>query len=98
MIRSFRDKETRKLFDRERSRAVPGALKKPALRKLLILDAAENLEDLRTYSLFEPAKIVVVVDSTVLADLAAAAGLIEEAAAGFRGDVMAAAPGLEVVI
>lgn len=47
MIRSFRDKETRKLFDRERSRAVPGALKKPALRKLLILDAAESLEDLR---------------------------------------------------
>lgn len=47
MIRSFRDKETRKLFDRERSRAVPGALKKSALRKLLILDAAENLEDLR---------------------------------------------------
>ncbi len=47
MIRSFRDKETRKLFDRERSRAVPGALKRPALRKLLILDAAESLEDLR---------------------------------------------------
>lgn len=47
MIRSFRDKETRKLFDRERSRAVPGALKKPTLRKLLILDAAESLEDLR---------------------------------------------------
>ena len=47
MIRSFRDKETRKLFDRERSRAVPGALKKPALRRLLILDAAESLEDLR---------------------------------------------------
>ena len=47
MIRSFRDKETRKLFDRERSRSVPGALKKPALRKLLILDAAESLGDLR---------------------------------------------------
>jgi proteic killer suppression protein len=47
VIKSFRDKETRKLFDRERSRAVPGALKKPALRKLLILDAAESLEDLR---------------------------------------------------
>ncbi len=47
MIRSFRDKESEKLFRRERSRAVPGSLKKAALRKLLILDAAENLEDLR---------------------------------------------------
>ena len=47
VIRSFRDKESEKLFHRERSRAVPGSLKKVALRKLLILDAAENLEDLR---------------------------------------------------
>ncbi len=47
MIRSFRDKESEKLFRRERSRAVPGRLKKAALRKLLILDAAETLEDLR---------------------------------------------------
>ena len=47
MIRSFRDKESEKLFHRERSRAVPGRLRKAALRKLLILDAAENLEDLR---------------------------------------------------
>jgi proteic killer suppression protein len=47
VIRSFRDKESRKLFDRERNRAVPTALRKAALRKLLILDAAEGLEDLR---------------------------------------------------
>ena len=47
VIRSFRDKESEKLFHRERSRAVPGSLKKTALRKLLILDAAERLEDLR---------------------------------------------------
>lgn len=47
MIRSFRDKESEKLFRRERSRAVPGSLTKAALRKLLIVDAAENLEDLR---------------------------------------------------
>lgn len=47
MIRSFRDKESEKLFRRERSRAVPGRLRKAALRKLLILDAVENLEDLR---------------------------------------------------
>ena len=47
MIRSFRNKESGKLFDRERNRAVPGSLQKAALRKLLILDAAERLEDLR---------------------------------------------------
>jgi len=47
MIRSFRDKESEKLFNRKRSRAVPGALRRSALRKLLMLDAAENLEDLR---------------------------------------------------
>ena len=47
MIRSFRDKESGKLFRRERSRAVPANLRRAALRKLLILDAAESLSDLR---------------------------------------------------
>ncbi len=47
MIRSFRDRGSEKLFHRERNRAVPGSLRKAALRKLLILDAAERLEDLR---------------------------------------------------
>ena len=47
MIRSFRDKESGKLFRRERSRAVPANLRRTALRKLLILDAAESLSDLR---------------------------------------------------
>ncbi len=47
MIRSFRDKGSEKLFNREPSRAVPNALRSAALRKLLILDAAENIEDLR---------------------------------------------------
>ena len=47
MIRSFRGRESKKLFNRQRSRAVPGALRRVALRKLLILDAAENLDDLR---------------------------------------------------
>jgi proteic killer suppression protein len=46
VIRSFRDKESERLFRRERSRAVPGSLRSAALRKLLILDAAESLEDL----------------------------------------------------
>jgi proteic killer suppression protein len=47
VIRSFRDRETEKLLRRERSRALPGALQRIALRKLLQLDAAESLDDLR---------------------------------------------------
>lgn len=38
------------------------------------------LADLRTYSLFAPAKVVVVVDSAALADKTAAADLVDEAA------------------
>jgi len=48
MIWSFRDKETQKLFERRGSRKFRGDLERKALRKLLILDAAERLEDLRT--------------------------------------------------
>ena len=47
MIWSFRDQESEKLFARRQSRAVPGALRRLVLRKLLILDAAEAIEDLR---------------------------------------------------
>lgn len=47
MIRSFRDRETEKLFRRERSRAVPTALRRVALRKLVQLDAADALDDLK---------------------------------------------------
>ena len=47
MIRSFRNKETGKLFRRDRSRVVPANLRRAALRKLLLLDAVESLGDLR---------------------------------------------------
>ena len=47
MIRSFRDPEARKIFQREGSRRVSGQVQKVALRKLAMLDAAESLEDLR---------------------------------------------------
>ena len=47
MIRSFRDDEARKLFQRQRSRRLPVELQRVALRKLTMLDAAERLEDLR---------------------------------------------------
>lgn len=47
MIRSFRDRESEKIFRLERSRRLPPAVQRVALRKLVILDAAESLEDLR---------------------------------------------------
>jgi proteic killer suppression protein len=47
MIKSFRCKETQKVFLRQRSSRFPAVLHRTALRKLLLLDAAEKLEDLR---------------------------------------------------
>jgi proteic killer suppression protein len=47
MIRSFRDRETERLFRREPARRLPPDVRRAALRKLVILDAAESLEDLR---------------------------------------------------
>ena len=48
MIKSFRDKDTQRVFERQR---VPGwsiGLQRAAMRKLAILDAAESLSDLRS--------------------------------------------------
>jgi len=47
MIKSFRCKETEKVFLRQRSARFPADVYRTALRKLLLLDAAEKLEDLR---------------------------------------------------
>lgn len=47
MIRSFADRESKAIFNRERSRRLPADLQRSALRKLLILDAATTLDDLR---------------------------------------------------
>jgi proteic killer suppression protein len=47
MIKSFRSKETEKLFLRQRSPRFSADVHRIALRKLLLLDAAERLEDLR---------------------------------------------------
>lgn len=47
MIRSFRDRETEKIWDGERSRRLPGDIQDAALRKLAALDAAERVDDLR---------------------------------------------------
>jgi toxin HigB-1 len=47
MILGFRDKETERVFLRERRSKLDQDLRRAAQRKLLILDAAESLEDLR---------------------------------------------------
>ena len=47
MIKSFRDKETQKIFSRERSRRLPPDIQQVALRKLRMLNRAVTLEDLR---------------------------------------------------
>ena len=47
MIKSFRDKETEKLFSRQFSQRFPSNLHRIAWRKLAMLDAAEQLSDLR---------------------------------------------------
>ena len=47
MIRGFADRDTARLFRREVVRRVPHALRRTMLRKLVALDAAETLDDLR---------------------------------------------------
>jgi len=47
VIRSFRDRETEKVFERERSRRLPPDVQRRAHRKLLLVDAAGILDDLR---------------------------------------------------
>ena len=48
MIKSFKCKETERLFHREPRRRIPANLQRSALRKLWLLDAAGNLDDLRS--------------------------------------------------
>jgi toxin HigB-1 len=47
VIRSFKNRATERVFNRMRSRKVPPDIQRVALRKLLILDAAGDLRDLR---------------------------------------------------
>jgi toxin HigB-1 len=47
MIRSFRDREAAGIFERELSRRLPPDVQKSAYRKLMMLDAATSLSDLR---------------------------------------------------
>lgn len=48
MIKSFADKDTECVFNRERVRGWSTEFQRAAVRKLLILDAAEELGDLAT--------------------------------------------------
>ena len=47
MIKSFRCKETEKVFGRRSFRRFSAKIQRLALRKLLLLDAAEAIQDLR---------------------------------------------------
>jgi proteic killer suppression protein len=46
-LRSFADKDTDRIWRRQRVRKLDQGTQRAALRKLLILDAAEALDDLR---------------------------------------------------
>jgi proteic killer suppression protein len=47
MIKSFKCKETQKIFHRQFSRKLPQNIQMKARQKLVMLDAATNLNDLR---------------------------------------------------
>ncbi|MFA5891446.1 MAG: type II toxin-antitoxin system RelE/ParE family toxin [Actinomycetota bacterium] len=47
MVRSFGNRDTERLFNRERVRSVPPNLQRVALRKLRMLHRARSLPDLR---------------------------------------------------
>ena len=47
MIKSFKNKETEQIFNREISRKLPANLQRIALRKLRMLNRAVNLQDLK---------------------------------------------------
>ena len=47
MIKSFSDKETEKVYNQMFSKKLPQNIQKIALRKLIMIDNAQSLEDLR---------------------------------------------------
>ena len=47
MIRSFRDRETERIFQRTRSQKLPSDIQQTALRKLRMLNRSTTLADLR---------------------------------------------------
>ncbi|MBO7094222.1 MAG: type II toxin-antitoxin system RelE/ParE family toxin [Spirochaetia bacterium] len=47
MIKSFADRETQRIYYQEKSLKFPDSIQKIALRKLIMIDNAEKLDDLR---------------------------------------------------
>jgi len=47
MIKSFRNRETEKVYAREGSAKLPGDIQQAALRKLRMINNAKNINDLR---------------------------------------------------
>ena len=47
MIKSFADKETEKIFNQEYSVKLPQSIQGVALRKLIMMNAANTIDDLR---------------------------------------------------
>ena len=47
MIKSFRDKDTERIWNREPSKRLSAELQRTTLRKLVAVDGAEALQDLR---------------------------------------------------
>lgn len=47
MIKKFSDKSTEALFSRQKVKKLPSTIVKPAYRKLLLIDAAERITDLK---------------------------------------------------
>ncbi|MBW6463447.1 MAG: type II toxin-antitoxin system RelE/ParE family toxin [Dethiobacteria bacterium] len=46
MIRSFGDKETKQIYNQERSKRLPAEIQERALIKLMLIDAAVSVSDL----------------------------------------------------
>jgi len=47
VIKTFKDDETRRIYQRERSRKLPSDIQQGALRKLRMINNAININDLR---------------------------------------------------
>jgi len=47
MIKNFKSKESEKIFNRKYSLRLPSSIQRTALRKLLMIDAAQTINDLR---------------------------------------------------
>ncbi|OGW44011.1 MAG: plasmid maintenance system killer protein [Nitrospirae bacterium RBG_13_41_22] len=47
MVKSFKDEETEKIFNQQKSRKLPAQIQARALKKLIILDSAVTENDLR---------------------------------------------------